>query len=71
MQSNKLKKNKMLIISTCILIGRIILKFKDSVYIKFNPDKPARYDVRFNGEITVHKLSVVIKLIDFPLLSVL
>ena len=54
MQNNRLKKNKMLIISTCILIGRIILKFKDSVYIKFNPDKPARYDVRFNGEITVH-----------------
>ena len=71
MQNNRLKKNKMLIISTCILFGRIILKFKDSVYIKFNLHKPARYDVRFNGEITVRKLSVVIKLLDFPLLSVL
>ena len=68
MQNNSLKKNKTLIISTCILVGRIIFKFKDSVYTKFNPEKPARYDVRFNGEITVHKLSVVIKLIDFPIL---
>ena len=71
MHMNKVKKHRMVIISAFVLIARIFIRVKDCIYVRFNPEKPARYCIRFNGEITIHKPSIVIKLLDLPLLDAL
>ena len=71
MHLNNMKKHRMIIISAFVLIARIFIRFRDCIYVRFNPEKPARYCIRVNGEITRHEPSVFIKLIDLPLLGAL
>ena len=71
MHMDEMRKHRMVIISAFVLIARIFIRIEDCIYVRFNPEKSARYCIRFNGEITIQKSSIVIKLIDLPLLDAL
>ena len=68
---NNMKKDRMIVISAFVLIARIFIRVSKCRCARFNPEKPARYSIRFNGDITIHKSSIVIKPLDLPLLDAL
>jgi hypothetical protein len=46
---------------------RKLMKMRDCIYIRYTPERMCKYDVRFNGEICLGKVSIVIKLIGVDL----
>ena len=56
----------MMIMFSAFLI-RKLMKLRECVYIRYTPERLCKYDVRFNGEICLGKVSIVIKLIGVDL----
>ena len=50
-----------------ILLIRKLMKLRECVYIRYTPERLCKYDVRFNGEIYLGKVSIVINLIGVDL----
>ena len=56
----------MILMSTTFLI-RELLHMRECVCIGYMPERLCKYDLRFNGEICLGKVSIVIKLIGVDL----
>jgi hypothetical protein len=63
----KFRKYFLMIIMSSTFLIRKLMKIRECVYIRYTPERISKYDARFNGEICLGKVSVVIKLIGVDL----
>ena len=61
------KKYILMIIMSSTFLIRKLMKMRECIYIRYTPERMCKYDVRFNGEICLGKVSIVIKLIGVDL----
>ena len=63
----KFKNYVLMMITFSTFLIRKLMKLRECVYIRYTPERLCKYDVRFNGEICLGKVSIVIKLIGVDL----
>ena len=63
----KFKKYVLMILMSSTFLIRKLLHMRECVYIRYMPERLCKYDLRFNGEICLGKVSIVIKLIGVDL----
>ena len=63
----KFKKYFLMILMSTTFLLRKLLHMRECVDIRYTPERLCKYDLRFNGEICLGKVSIVIKLIGVDL----
>ena len=56
---------KYVVLSVCIVsfIVRKVMGLQNSIYFRYNPDRVSKYDLRICAELSMGKMSVVLKLL--------
>ena len=56
---------KYVVLSVCIVsfIVRKVMGLQNTIYFRYNPDRVSKYDLRICAELSMGKMSVVLKLL--------
>ena len=63
MNYNRVKKYFICVLIFGSYIFRRLHKIKNSIYIRYNPERISKYDLRISGEISFGKVAIVIKIL--------
>ena len=62
MKCNGVKKYLICVMILCSYMFRRMHKIKNSICIRYNPERISKYDLRLCGEISVGKVAIIIKI---------